>query len=138
MAISLANNSYSPTRLGFPLDEKGPQQKQSMWHRLGLRRWLGRDDRDASPERAERRRQASPLSPHNHHSHGHGHHNHRAASADNFPRAKQDNLTRRLSRKVGVGLPGQPPSNARFPNIGIAWPPWNLNIVVPCPPTANR
>ncbi|KAJ5444647.1 uncharacterized protein N7458_008519 [Penicillium daleae] len=102
MAISLANNSYSPTRLGFPLDEKGPQQKQSMWHRLGLRRWLGRDDRDASPERAERRRQASPLSPHNHHSHGHGHHNHRAASADNFPRAKQDNLTRRLSRKVGV------------------------------------
>lgn len=102
MAISLANNSYSPTRLGFPLDEKGPQQKQSMWHRLGLRRWLGRDDRDASPERADRR-QSSPLSPHNNHSHGH--HNHRASSADNFPRAKQDNLTRRLSRKVGVGLP---------------------------------
>ncbi|KAJ5363595.1 uncharacterized protein N7496_009308 [Penicillium cataractarum] len=101
MAISLANNSYSPTRLGFPLDEKGPQQKQSMWHRLGLRRWLGRDDRDASPERADRRQ--SSLSPHNHHSHGHL--NHRASSADNFPRAKQDNLTRRLSRKVGVGLP---------------------------------
>ncbi|KAF3394298.1 hypothetical protein F1880_004765 [Penicillium rolfsii] len=106
MAISLANSSYSPTRLGIPLDEKGPQQKQSMWHRLGLRRWLGRDDRDASPERADRRRQSSPLSPHNHdHHHSSSHHNHRASSADNFPRAKQDNLTRRLSRKVGVGLP---------------------------------
>lgn len=101
MAISLANSSYSPTRLGLPLDEKGPQQKQSMWHRLGLRRWLGRDDRDPSPDRAERR-QSSPLFPHNHH---HSHHNHRASSADNFPRAKQDNLTRRISRKVGVGLP---------------------------------
>jgi serine/threonine protein kinase len=105
MAISLANSSCSPTRLGIPLDEKGPQQKQSMWHRLGLRRWLGREDRDASPERADRRRQSSPLSPHNHDQHHHSHHNHRAASADNFPRAKQDNLTRRLSRKVGVGLP---------------------------------
>ncbi|KAJ6172088.1 hypothetical protein N7470_001155 [Penicillium chermesinum] len=72
MAISLANNS--PTRLGLPPDEKG--QKLSMWHRLGLRRWLGRDDRDGQdfPHR--------PSSP-----------------------RKQDNLTRRLSRRVGVGLP---------------------------------
>ncbi|KAJ6154056.1 hypothetical protein N7485_012425 [Penicillium canescens] len=67
-----------------PVEEKGP--KQSMWHKLGLRKWLGRDDRE-SGEDAPRR-----------------------ASADN-PRAKQDkqekqdNITRRISRKVGVGLP---------------------------------
>ncbi|KAJ5175923.1 uncharacterized protein N7482_001800 [Penicillium canariense] len=100
MAISLAHSSYSPTRLGLPPDEKGPQQKQSMWHRLGLRRWLGRDDRDASP--GERDRQSS--FPHNLPSH-HSHHHPRASSADDFPHAKHDNLTRRLSRKVGVGLP---------------------------------
>ncbi|KAJ6135555.1 hypothetical protein N7512_000715 [Penicillium capsulatum] len=82
MAISLANSSCSPTRLGL-FEDKGPP-KQSMWHRLGLRRWLGRDDRDArSPGRS---------------------------SDDDGPstdsnRAKHDNLTRRLSRRVGVGLP---------------------------------
>lgn len=85
MAISLANNC-SPTRLGLPPDEKGPQ-KLSMWHRLGLRRWLGRDDRDA-------RSADNEAFPHN-----------RTASTDNNPRSKQDNLTRRLSRRVGVGLP---------------------------------
>ncbi|KAJ5923955.1 hypothetical protein N7466_008142 [Penicillium verhagenii] len=82
MAIALAN-SCSPTRLGFPMDEKGP--KQSVWHRLGLRRWLGRDDRDS--------RNQDALFPHNHN---------RATSIDSN---KQDNLTRRLSRRVGVGLP---------------------------------
>ena len=87
MAISLANSSCSPTRLGLFPEDKGPQ-KQSMWHRLGLRRWLGRDDRDArSPGRTH---DADP---------------HRASSDDSIPRAKQDNLTRRLSRRVGVGLP---------------------------------
>lgn len=65
------------------MDEKGP--KQSVWHRLGLRRWLGRDDRDS--------RNHDALFPHNHN---------RASSIDSN---KQDNLTRRLSRRVGVGLP---------------------------------
>ncbi|KAJ5666428.1 uncharacterized protein N7477_008876 [Penicillium maclennaniae] len=64
MATSLANSSCNPSRLGLSLEDKG--QKQSMWHRLGLRRWLGRDDRDSS---------------------------------------KPDNITRRLSRRVGAGLP---------------------------------
>ncbi|KAJ5081900.1 hypothetical protein NUU61_010164 [Penicillium alfredii] len=82
MAISIANSSCSPTRLGL-LDDKGPPPKQSMWHRLGLRRWLGRDDRDSSP--AE------------------NHNPHRTSSEST--RAKSDNLTRRLSRRVGVGLP---------------------------------
>lgn len=87
MAISLANQ-YSPTRLGLPPDEKGPQ-KLSMWHRLGLRRLLGRDDRDARS--GEPQDEAFPHS--------------RTASTDSNPRSKQDNLTRRLSRRVGVGLP---------------------------------
>ncbi|KAJ5671117.1 hypothetical protein N7507_000244 [Penicillium longicatenatum] len=68
------------------MDEKGP--KQSVWHRLGLRRWLGRDDRDS--------RNHDALFPHNHN---------RASSIDSN---KQDNLTRRLSRRVGVGLPLAP------------------------------
>ncbi|OQD78859.1 hypothetical protein PENANT_c075G00941 [Penicillium antarcticum] len=63
-----------------PVEEKGP--KQSMWHKLGLRKWLGRDDRE-SGEDAPRR-----------------------ASADcPKDKEKQDNITRRISRKVGVGLP---------------------------------
>jgi len=82
MAISLANSSCSPTRLGLPSEEKG--QKQSMWHRLGLRRWLGRDE----------------SSPHDNNDRQH----HRASSTDSL-RSKHDNLTRRLSRRVGVGLP---------------------------------
>lgn len=58
-----------------------------MWHRFGLRRWLGRDDRDAR----------SPGGSSDDESH-------RASSTDSN-RAKHDNLTRRLSRRVGVGLP---------------------------------
>ncbi|KAI2789156.1 hypothetical protein POX_e07184 [Penicillium oxalicum] len=100
MAISLPNRSFSPMRLDAPLDEKGPHHKQSMWHRLGFRRWLGRESRDASPERTTRR-QPPPLTPHNDHSTL----DRIPASADHFSRAKQDNLTRRISRKVGVGLP---------------------------------
>lgn len=92
MAISLANSSCSPTRLGLP-EEKGP--KQSMWHRLGLRRWLGRDDRDLGRDE---------TSPHNNHNHHHDNTHTRASSTDST-RAKHDNLTRRLSRRVGVGLP---------------------------------
>ncbi|KAJ5729407.1 uncharacterized protein N7483_003915 [Penicillium malachiteum] len=91
MAISLANRC-SPTRLGLPMDEKGPQ-KQSMWHRLGLRRWLGRDDRDRDT-RENQNRDVLPF-PHN------LNHN-RASSTDS---AKHDNITRRLSRRVGVTLP---------------------------------
>lgn len=54
-----------------------------MWHRLGLRRWLGRDDRDLG-------RDDSPDD------------NDRASSHGS---SKPDNITRRLSRRVGVGLP---------------------------------
>ncbi|KAJ6125699.1 hypothetical protein N7523_003319 [Penicillium sp. IBT 18751x] len=81
MAISLANSSCNPSRLGLSLEDKG--QKQSMWHRLGLRRWLGRDDRDLG-------RDDSP------------HDNDRASSNSS---SKPDNITRRLSRRVGAGLP---------------------------------
>ena len=76
------------------MDEKGPQ-KQSMWHRLGLRRWLGRDDRETRNNPPNR----DVISfPHNLNLNLHS----RASSTDS---AKHDNLTRRLSRRVGVGLP---------------------------------
>lgn len=86
MAVSIADDSCSPTRsLGLLLDPdvvEPPRPKQSMWHRLGLRRLLGRDDRDGrSPSPAGA---ISPPAPNHSHS---------------------NNLTRRLSRKVGVGLP---------------------------------
>ncbi|KAI3232179.1 hypothetical protein DTO012A9_4172 [Penicillium roqueforti] len=89
MAISVPN-SRSPTRLA--LDDKGGNPpKQSMWHRLGLRKlWQGRDDhRDTSAGESQ-----DEISP--------------RPSSDNS-RTKQDNLTRRLSRKVGVGLPRATP-----------------------------
>lgn len=105
MAISLANSNCSPTRLGLLPDEKGgSQKKQSMWHKLGLRRWLGRDDRDSSGGNNNNNNNnnhhnnshdaSSPSSPHS-----------RAASVDSNQRSRHDNLTRRLSRRVGVGLP---------------------------------
>ncbi|KAJ5666767.1 hypothetical protein N7462_011176 [Penicillium macrosclerotiorum] len=112
MAISLANSSCSPTRLGLlpdDTDEKGPPPKQSMWHRLGLRRWLGRDDRDSDRDRLE-----TSSSPHNINSLNNLHNRNsvppnphlRSSSANSNNRhTKHDNLTRRLSRKVGVGLP---------------------------------
>ncbi|CAG8146800.1 hypothetical protein PENNAL_c0006G02734 [Penicillium nalgiovense] len=90
MAISVSN-SCSPTRLAFLDDKGGNPPKQSMWHRLGLRKlWQGRDDhRDTSAGESQ-----DEISP--------------RPSSDNS-RAKQDNLTRRLSRKVGVGLPRTTP-----------------------------
>ncbi|KAJ5113772.1 hypothetical protein N7456_002306 [Penicillium angulare] len=104
MAISLAN-SCSPTRLGLPMDEKGPQ-KQSMWHRLGLRRWLGRDERDRDRDREGNSRDNNNRDtvsfPHNL-NHNFNLNHSRASSTDST--AKHDNLTRRLSRRVGVGLP---------------------------------
>ncbi|KAL4789216.1 hypothetical protein BDV19DRAFT_374446 [Aspergillus venezuelensis] len=96
MAISIADSSCSSPRssLGFLLDPvkvEPPRPKQSMWHRLGLRRWLGRDDRDFSRSPAgssdsSPRRSSSPPPP------------------QQQPKS-HDNLTRRLSRRVGVGLP---------------------------------
>ncbi|KAJ5201146.1 hypothetical protein N7449_005949 [Penicillium cf. viridicatum] len=82
MAISVPN-SCSPTRLAFLDDKGGNPPKQSMWHRLGLRKlWQGRDDhRDTSAGESQ-----DEISP--------------RPSSDNS--RKQDNLTRRLSRKVGV------------------------------------
>ncbi|KGO57786.1 hypothetical protein PEX1_059810 [Penicillium expansum] len=90
MAISVPN-SCSPTRPAFLDDKGGNPPKQSMWHRLGLRKlWQGRDDhRDTSAGESQ-----DEISP--------------RPSSDNS-RAKQDNLTRRLSRKVGVGLPRTTP-----------------------------
>ncbi|KAL4918159.1 hypothetical protein BDW62DRAFT_181947 [Aspergillus aurantiobrunneus] len=97
MAISIADSSCSSPRssLGFLLDPEKvelPRPKQSMWHRLGLRRWLGRDDRDffsRSPASSD----TSPAS------------NSRSKDTDSPPPKSHDNLTRRLSRRVGVGLP---------------------------------
>lgn len=90
MAISVPN-SCSPTRLAFLDDKGGNPPKQSMWHRLGLRKlWQGRDDhRDTSAGESQDEISPRPSSDHS--------------------RAKQDNLTRRLSRKVGVGLPRTAP-----------------------------
>ncbi|EAW14035.1 protein kinase family protein [Aspergillus clavatus NRRL 1] len=95
MAISIADSSYSPTRhLGLILDpEKAkPRPKQSMWHRLGLRRLLGRDDRDLS-SRSSSGDSSSPTT------------NPPAAAASSSSSKPHNNLTRRLSRRVGVGLP---------------------------------
>ncbi len=99
MAISIADSSCSSPRssLGFLLDPEKvepPRPKQSMWHRLGLRRWLGRDDRDF-PSRSPTSTDTPSAS------------NTRSSSKDTnstLPKS-HDNLTRRLSRKVGVGLP---------------------------------
>ncbi|KAG0160646.1 hypothetical protein PDIDSM_8176 [Penicillium digitatum] len=86
MAISVPK-SCSPTRPAFLDDKDDNPPRQSMWHRLGLRKlWQGRDDhRDTTSGESQ-----DEISP--------------RPSSDNS-RAKQDNLTRRLSRKVGVGLP---------------------------------
>lgn len=98
MAISIADSSCSSPRssLAFLLDPEEvepPRPKQSMWHRLGLRRLLGRDDRDSS-SRSPESSDASTAS------------NTRAEGLNSPPPPKShDNLTRRLSRKVGVGLP---------------------------------
>ncbi|KAF9893780.1 hypothetical protein FE257_009950 [Aspergillus nanangensis] len=100
MAISIADSSYSPTRsLGLLLDPDvadSPRPKQSMWHRLGFRRWLGREDREGrSPSPAD------AISPPPH-SNPHQQQQQQQKSNSEKP---HDNLTRRLSRKVGVGLP---------------------------------
>ncbi|PYH91660.1 kinase domain-containing protein [Aspergillus ellipticus CBS 707.79] len=120
MAISIADSSCSPTRsLGLVLDPEKtnlPRPKQSMWHRLGLRRWLGRDDRDFSSQSPSPAADAAPTankpnSPAAHNSSNGNLNSH--AGADQPPKSRlrhshnkpHDNLTRRLSRKVGVGLP---------------------------------
>ncbi|KAJ5739495.1 hypothetical protein N7533_012279 [Penicillium manginii] len=119
MAISLANNNCSPTRLGLVPDEK--LKKQSMWHKLGLRRWLGRDDRDSSDDSS---------SPHNNHNQNHN----RAASVDSNSRSRQDNLTRRLSRRVG-----HPPEHEhRRAQSADRSSPSNARSQSPLPPTGPR
>ncbi|RAL17686.1 protein kinase family protein [Aspergillus homomorphus CBS 101889] len=113
MAISIADSSCSPmSSLGLLLEEKAdqpPRPKQSMWHRLGLRRWLGRDDRDLSSQspagnNVPTAKQPNSPAAHNSH-HSHRSHHHDATSLSSRPSKPHDNLTRRLSRKVGVGLP---------------------------------
>ncbi|PWY73555.1 hypothetical protein BO70DRAFT_373054 [Aspergillus heteromorphus CBS 117.55] len=122
MAISIADSSCSPTRsLGLLLDPEKtnlPRPKQSMWHRLGLRRWLGRDDRDFSSQSPSASPSASqspaadaaaptankPNSPAAHNT-SNGNLNHHNNSRPRHSNKSHDNLTRRLSRKVGVGLP---------------------------------
>jgi hypothetical protein len=59
-----------------------------MWQRLGWRKLLGRDERDTSGDSQDE------ISP--------------RPSSDNSRNNKHDNLTRRISRKVGVGLPRNP------------------------------
>ncbi|KAL3439496.1 hypothetical protein BDV09DRAFT_3512 [Aspergillus tetrazonus] len=99
MAISIADSSNSSPRssLAFLLDPdkvEPPRPKQSMWHRLGLRRWLGRDDRDFhSRSPASASNESSPPASND------------RFKGNNTPPKSHDNLTRRLSRKVGVGLP---------------------------------
>ncbi|CAI7595279.1 unnamed protein product [Penicillium bialowiezense] len=81
MAIAVANCSQTPLA---SLDKGGHPPKQSMWQRLGWRKLLGRDDRDTSGDSQDE------TSPSDH------------------SRARHDNITRRISRKVGVGLPKNP------------------------------
>ncbi|RAK99236.1 protein kinase family protein [Aspergillus ibericus CBS 121593] len=117
MAISIADSSCSPTRsLGLLLDpEKAdlPRPKQSMWHRLGLRKWLGREDRDFSshsPAGDAAPTANKPSSPAAHNNHN-GNQNPGGQTDNHKPHArlsKPHDLTRRLSRKVGVGLPRAP------------------------------
>lgn len=85
MAIAVANCSQTPLA---SLDKEGHPPKQSMWQRLGWRKLLGRDDRDTSAGESQDETSPRPSSDHS--------------------RAKHDNLTRRISRKVGVGLPRNP------------------------------
>lgn len=82
MAISIADDSCTPTRpLGHSADpEKACPPKQSMWHRLGFRRWLGRESQSPPGGNDNNSNNNNNAKPH-------------------------DNLTRRLSRRVGVGLP---------------------------------
>ena len=73
-----------------------------MWHRLGLRRLLGRDERDSASSSSS-------------HSHSHSHSAFNSGSGSSSPNGTSngnsnsnkpyDNITRRLSRRVGVGLP---------------------------------
>lgn len=100
MAISIADSSCSPTRsLGLLLDPEKtdhPRPKQSMWHRFGLRRWLGRDDRDSTSQST-----AGGASFPSHHKNN----SNESSNANSGNSKPHDNLTRKLSRKVGVGLP---------------------------------
>ncbi|PYH44270.1 uncharacterized protein BP01DRAFT_383761 [Aspergillus saccharolyticus JOP 1030-1] len=102
--------------LGLLLEEKAdpPRLKQSMWHRLGLRRWLGREDRDSPtgnhhgglrPPTTSTTQPNSPTAHNNSHHNNNNHHDASSSSSPLHPSRPHDNLTRRLSRKVGVGLP---------------------------------
>ncbi|KAI9374049.1 hypothetical protein BJX61DRAFT_532714 [Aspergillus egyptiacus] len=98
MAIAIADSSCNPpmSSLGFLLDPEKfepPRPKQSMWHRLGLRRLLGRDDRDFSFSRSLASGGTSPASKHR-----------SKRTTSPLPKS-HDNLTRRLSRRVGASLP---------------------------------
>ncbi|KAJ5753486.1 uncharacterized protein N7511_007639 [Penicillium nucicola] len=81
MAISMADC----------LEEKG---KQSMWQKLGLRKWLGREDRESGeePRASDTAKDSHPKDSH-------------PKDPNPKDKEKQDNITRRISRKVGVGLP---------------------------------
>ncbi|KAK1139641.1 hypothetical protein N8T08_000578 [Aspergillus melleus] len=116
MAVSIADSSCSPNRsLGLLLDPdqvEPPRPKQSMWHRLGLRRWLGRDDRDFSSQppagSAPSANNSQQQSPRHRHNPPNPHANNAPLNSNsnvNPPPKPHDTLTRRLSRKVGVGLP---------------------------------
>ncbi|RJE20300.1 Protein kinase domain-containing protein [Aspergillus sclerotialis] len=92
LARQTSGSVVLPTRpLGLFADPEKtpPSTKQSMWHRLGLRKWLGRDDRDST---------RSPPGDTDQNNHD---------DNNNHPRP-HTNLTRRLSRRVGVGLPRAP------------------------------
>ncbi|KAI9042903.1 protein kinase family protein [Aspergillus affinis] len=117
MAVSIADSSCSPNRsLGLLLDPdqvEPPRPKQSMWHRLGLRRWLGRDDRDFSSQppagsAPSPNNNSQQQSPRHRHNPPNPHANNAPLNSNsnvNPPPKPHDTLTRRLSRKVGVGLP---------------------------------
>lgn len=94
MAIAIADGPgpCSPTPSlalspGSDSEKTCSPPKQSMWHRLGFRRWLGRDDRGSQSPPGDR----DP--------------NHLSNNNNNNTAKPHDNLTRRLSRRVGVGLP---------------------------------
>lgn len=104
MAITIADPSCSPSRQPQPLpadSDPSPRPKQSMWQRLGLRRLLGRDDRHSSrlSTPSHSRSASVASSTPNYGGNGNG-------SGANSPNSKShDTLARKLSRRVGVGLP---------------------------------
>lgn len=108
------DQSRSPHRSLFSvfrdLDPGGPP-KLSMWHRLGLGRWLHRDDNSRSasalPNADQKQKQQQQQQKQQQQRQPQQEQQKASPKSDGSP--KSHNLPRRISRKVGVGLPRPAP-----------------------------